>query len=226
MNHPPLGVLFWLVAACSARPTPSPTPTPPPPLTPVFAQRPTMAEANATFAAAGVQPGQPLPTSPLLELDGTPCDLRTLQAGRPLLLVTCSLTCNVARRQQAKVTALQQRFGDAAAIVMVYTIDAHPSGEPCPYTGTEWVPPANAQDDVLVGQPTTLATRLALAQRYARQWAGPVRVLVDGMDDAAWLALGRAPNVGVCVDADGLVQARTGWFDADALATTLQRLVP
>ena len=184
-----------------------------------------MAEANATFAAAGVQPGQPLPTFPLLELDGTPCDLRALQAGRPLLLVTCSLTCNVARRQQAKVTALQQRFADTVAIVMIYTIDAHPSGEPCPYTGTEWVPPANEQDDVLVGQPTTLAARLALAQRYARDWAGgTTRVLVDTMDDAAWHALGRAPNVGLCIDANGVVRARTGWFDAERLATELQLL--
>lgn len=51
-----------------------------------------------------------------------------------------------------------------------------------------------------------------------------MRVLVEEMDDDAWHALGRAPNVGLCIDATGVVRARTGWFDAEQIATELQRL--
>ena len=159
-----------------------------------------MAEAARRFAEGGCQPGQALPKLSLVALDGTPVDLAARTADRPLVLVTCSLTCNVARRQQTAVAALQRQLGDRAHVVMIYTVDAHPSGDVCPYTGDAWVPPANADDNVLVRQPVTMAERLVLARRYAADWAKGVMVCVDTMDDASWRALGQAPNVGLCVD--------------------------
>jgi hypothetical protein len=114
-------------------------------------------EARAMFAARGVQPGQPLPHLSLVDLDGKSVELSSIQAGRPMVLATASLTCNVARRQQKDIDSLRQRWGDANAVVVIYTIDAHPKGDPCPYTGNEWVPPDNQRDRVLVRQPTTLA---------------------------------------------------------------------
>ena len=216
-----LPFVLLLAVACSA---PSPTPAPVastvdarPTHAPVFDKPVSMAEAKAIFDAAGVQPGQQLPKLVLLSLDGTPVDLDAMRAGRPMVLVTCSLTCNVARRQQREVAALQQRLGERAFVVMVYTIDAHPKSDACPYTGVEWVPQQNEADDVLVCQPTTLEERLALARRYAETLANGTTVLVDAMEDTAWIALGRAPNVGLAVGADGVVRARAGWFDAKAL---------
>jgi len=205
-----------LLAACSA---------PPPAATPRAAQPATehlgFEQARAMFAARGVQPGQPLPKLSLVNLQGAPADLDALRGGQPLVLVTCSLTCNVARRQQANIDALRLRLRDRAAVVMVYTIDAHPVTDPCPYTGKEWVPPDNASDGVLVRQPTTLAERLALARRYADGWAKDTTVLVDTTDDASWRALGEAPNVGLLVGADGVVRERCGWFDAAAIERAL-----
>jgi len=181
-----------------------------------------MAEAQAVFDAAGVQPGQRLPALALRNLDGARVDLDALRGGRPMVLVTCSLTCNVARRQQREVAALQQRLGDRAFVAMLYTIDAHPKTDACPYTGVEWVPQQNETDDVLVRQPATLEERLALARRYADTLAKGTAVLVDGMDDAAWIALGRAPNLGLAVGADGIVRVRSGWFDSKAIEAGLQ----
>jgi hypothetical protein len=157
----------------------------------------------------------------LVDLDGRPADLTAIRGQRPLVLVTCSLTCNIARHQQAAVTELKEHFGEQAAFVMVYTIDAHPQGDPCPYTGEEWVPPANAQDDVLVRQPTSLRERLKLANRYAQRWAAGTIVLVDTMDDASWRTLGEAPHVGLCIDQRGVVVARTGWFDPGRIREAL-----
>ncbi len=221
----PFALLF--AVACSA---PSPTPTPAertaevrPTHAPVFEKPVSMAEAKAIFDAAGVQPGQPLPKLALRSLDGSPVDLDTLRSGRSMALVTCSLTCNVARRQQREVAAMQQRLGDRAVVVMVYTIDAHPKSDACPYTGVEWVPQQNEADDVLVRQPTTLEERLELARRYAKTLANGTTVLVDAMDDAAWIALGRAPNVGIAVGVDGVVRARTGWFDGKAIEAALAK---
>jgi hypothetical protein len=171
-----------------------------------------------------VQPGQALPPLSVVGLDGVPVRLQALQNGRPLVLITCSLTCNVARRQQARVQQLRDRWGDDVAVVMLYTIDAHPQGDVCPYTGKEWVPGDNERDAVLVRQPTTLAERLTLARRYATQWAAGTHLVVDTMDDASWRALGEAPNVGLCVGADGVVLDRAGWFDGDQADAVLARL--
>jgi hypothetical protein len=230
----PVPFVLLLVAACSAHPSREVAPSSMPSAAarevearpahePVFDKPVSMAEAKAIFDAAGVQPGQPLPKLALLSLDGTPVDLDAKRAVRPMALVTCSLTCNVARRQQREVAALQQRLGERAFVVMVYTIDAHPKADACPYTGVEWVPQQNEADDVLVRQPTTLEERLALARRYAETLAKGTTVLVDTMDDAAWIALGRAPNVGLAVGADGVVRARAGWFDAKAIETALAK---
>lgn len=210
-------MLLLLLGACVA---------PAPPAAASTSARLGFEQARALFAGRGVQPGAPLPPLRLYDLDGAPVDLAALRAGRPLVVVTASLTCNVARRQQPAVDALQQRWGGRAEIVVVYTIEAHPAGDPCPYTGEPWVPPANERDGVLVRQPTTMAERLSLARRYAADWARGTRVLVDALDDAAWHALGQAPHLGLLVGADGVVRVRQGWFDGPALDAELARLLP
>jgi len=177
------------------------------------------------FQDRGVQPGQPLPALSLVGLDGAPFDLAVFQAGRPLVLVTVSLTCNVARRNQAAFRDLVGALGEGIAALCVYTIDAHPVTDVCPYTGEEWVPDANRRDDVLVRQPTDLAARVELARRYANDWQrGAGATAVDTMDDASWRALGQAPNLGLVVGPDGMVVERTGWFDAEKLRAACERL--
>ena len=148
-------------------------------------------------------------------------DLAAMTAGKPFVLVTCSLTCNVARNQQKRVDELRTRLGDRAKVVMLYTIEAHPSGAICPYTGSEWVPQANVDDQVLVGQPATMLERLALAHRYATEIAKGTPVLVDTLGDPSWRALGEAPNLGLAVGSDQVVLARTGWCDVVALEQAL-----
>jgi hypothetical protein len=176
------------------------------------------------FAGRGVQPGQRLPKLSLTTLDGAPAEIELVRAGRPsvpMVLVTVSLTCNVARHNQTELEALARRWGDRAAFVVVYTIDAHPFGAVCPYTGSEWVPEDNRRDDVLVGQPHTLAERRALARQYADRFDSVTTILVDTIDNASWIARGKAPNVGLLVGADGVVRERQGWFDAAAMDAAL-----
>ena len=108
-------------------------------------------------------------------------------------------------------------------VLMLYTIEAHPNGAICPYTGSEWVPQANVEDQVLVGQPASLSERLALARRYAKEITAGTPVLVDAIGDPSWRALGEAPNLGLAVSAEGAVLARTGWCDVVALEQALER---
>jgi len=227
-------LLVPLFAACSNQPPapplppgePSPpAPTAPPTSAPTPTGRLSFEGARARFQNRGVQPGQKLPPLSLVDLDGKPFDLAALQRGRPLVLVTVSLTCNVARRNQAAVGELARALGDRAAVLTIYTIDAHPITDACPYTGEEWVPEANHRDAVLVRQPTDLAARLDLARRYAHDWQrGAGSSAVDTIDNASWHTLGEAPNVGLVVDRDGVVTERTGWFDGDKLRAACERL--
>lgn len=177
------------------------------------------------FQRQGVQPGEPLPSLSLVTLDGSPADLHALASGRPMVLVTASLTCNVARRRQADLDAIAGRFGEAVAVVVVYTIDAHPKDDPCPYTGEEWVPASNEPDAVLIRQPQSMQERLAAARDYQQRFTADAVVLVDTMDNASWKALGSAPNVGLVVDQQWIVRSRQGWFDAAETEAVVAKLV-
>lgn len=176
------------------------------------------------FAGRGVQPGQPLPTLSLTDLDGKSVSMDELRGARPLVVVTASITCNVARRQQRDVDALRAKYGEQIAVVVVYTIDAHPKGDPCPYTGKEWVPKDNERDEVLVRQPATLEDRRALARQYQSRFSDGAVVVVDTMDNASWKALGEAPNLGLLVDRAGIVRLRQGWFDAEAMEAAIDAM--
>lgn len=176
------------------------------------------------FAARGVQPGQPLPPLSLVTLDGEPASIVEAQNGRPLVIATASLTCNVARRRQSDLDAMRDRFGDAIAVVVIYTIDAHPKDDPCPYTGEEWVPKDNERDAVLVRQPVDQAQRNELARAYRDRFSDDAFVLVDTLDDASWTALGSAPNLGLLVDGAGIVRVRQGWLDVEAMTAELEAM--
>lgn len=203
----------------------------PPPLSAPSVERMGFEDARATFAARGVQPGQRLPALSLVNLESKSTALKVIQGDRPLVLVTASLTCNVARRQQPQVDALRKKFGDAIAVVTIYTIDAHPKGDSCPYTGKEWVPKDNERDQVLVRQPKSMMQRLKLAREFSIRFAKTdssgtgTMILVDRMDNVAWNALGQAPNVGLLVDRNGIVQLRQGWFDAKAMETAVAQML-
>lgn len=209
-------------------------------------------EARKMFESHGVQPGQPLPHLSLVDLDGKQASIEAIRAAhpsKPLVLVTCSLTCNVARRRQPDIASLRESLrspeagkaagtdaAPAAEVVMIYVIDAHPKGDPCPYTGKEWVPKDNERDQVLVRQPVKLSERLELARQYRDRFDQPARssetggpnehtiILVDTMDDASWNAIGPAPNLGLLVDKNGIVRLRQGWFEPKAMAEAVKTL--
>lgn len=169
--------------------------------------------AGEVFAARGPQAGQRLQSAWVVGLDGLPVDLRTIGAGRPTVIVTASFSSNVARRSQAGLELLHERFGDSVQFVTLYTLEAHPSVDLSPYSGTEWVPAENVTDDALVRQPTVMFERMELARRYQQQLDVRTLVVVDPMDNVGWRTLGMGPNLAVIVDADGVVAARQGWFD-------------
>jgi hypothetical protein len=187
--------------------------------------RQSAAEVGEVFAARGPQPGEHLRSAWVMGLDGRSVDLRALGqglgGGEPFVVITASLTSPAARRSQAGLELLQQRYGSQMRFFTLYTIEAHPAHARSPYSGTEWIPPDNIRESALVRQPTIMLERMELAREYQRTMDVRSTMLVDPMDNVGWRTLGMAPNLALLVDADGVVIARQGWFDPMAMQATI-----
>ena len=185
---------------------------------------------GSDFAMQGTLWGQQLPLLDAAPLGGAPQGGGAPEPTEPwrdgpVLIVTASLTCPVARRMWQQVEDLAVQFDGRVRVVMLYVIEPHPKGDPSPYTGREWVTAENKQDEILVPQPSTLEERQALAQECKERVGVSVPVLVDGMENRSWRALGSGPNMAVFVAADGTVQAKQSWFRSKEMAAKLEQLL-
>ena len=169
-----------------------------------------------------LEPGTAIPDAPIYALDGNPLTLGSVWAEKPALVVTGSLTCPPSRVFVPALNYLRQRFGDRIDACLLYVIDAHPADSVCPYTGTHWLTEDNEREQVLVSQPVTLEERVALARRFIGTAGLEVAVYVDGMDNAAWDALGRSPNMAALVGTDGRCRLYQDWLMPAALTTALE----
>lgn len=178
-----------------------------------------MAEAGQLWESQGVQPGSYIDDATIYTLDGKPAKLAPLWKDHPVLLVTASLTCPVARRQCPLLQSIVDAHASDVNIVLLYTIDAHPKGDFSPYTpDREWVTSQNQKDAILHAQPKTLDERLALAKDLDVRLKQIAPLYVDGMDNAAWKSMGGAPNLGLLIDTDGKVFAKQGWLNPKVMA--------
>jgi hypothetical protein len=120
---------------------------------------------------------------------------------------------------------LAEEYTDRCNFAIVYVIDAHPSGDVCPYTGTDWLTHDNAEAGLLVAQPANIAERLELAKRYVRDLGLTVTVVVDNMANTAWEALGSSPNTALVIDTDGCCRYWQDWLRPDELRQRLAKLI-
>jgi hypothetical protein len=150
------------------------------------------------------------------------CRLADTWRGRPVLLLTGSLTCPPSRLYNPAINNLREEFGDRINMAVLYVIDAHPSGSVCPYTGTDWLTKDNKDAGLLVRQPTKQNERNALAAKYREQLGLKVPVLVDNMENSAWGALGCSPNMAVLINKNSECAVFQDWFQPEVLHELLR----
>jgi len=75
------------------------------------------------------------------------------------------------------VTQIYERFKDQAEFVTIYIKEAHPTDE--------WQMDSNEKEGVCYAQPRTFEQRLVIARDFARSFAFPIPMLVDGIDNRA-----------------------------------------
>jgi hypothetical protein len=187
---------------------------------------------GADFQKQGVQAGDQVPDLDVVTIDGTPTKLSKLWQERPTLLVTASLTCGAARNNHAWVTEAAKRYGDRLNVAVLYTLEAHPVGDPSPYAkySPELENPERpgerpggnrGEDGFARRQPTDLEEREELAREFKEliDFAGPI--VIDGMDNQAWEALGAGPNMGFLIGRDGKVIVKHGWLEDDTMERSI-----
>jgi hypothetical protein len=164
--------------------------------------------------------GEIIDDAAVFSLTGAQQQLSELWREGPALLVTGSLSCPPSRIFNPALNRVQEQYPELN-IVVLYVIDAHPSGDCCPYTGTDWLTEDNREADIHVRQPTTQDQRNKLAQRYAQQLELQVPVVIDNMDNAAWNGLNRWPNMAALIGRDGGLLAYQEWLKPEALIAVL-----
>lgn len=159
----------------------------------------------------------------VFDIEGQPLQLASLWARRPLLIVNGSLSCPPSRRLNAAVNQIAMRYADTLRVIMLYVIEAHPDGDVCPYTGTDWLSQTNENEAVRVRQPRDLFERCRRAAELRNSLGLQVQVVVDSMHNEAWAATGKSPNSALLVSMDGECLISQQWFAPDDLVTSLDQ---
>jgi hypothetical protein len=173
-------------------------------------------DVDPTFASYGVEVGVPGPNAHLVQLDGQPTSMLR-ELARPTLFVSVSLTCPIARASIPRAVEIADRYRGLVDVKLVYVVEAHPVFDPSPYVGAEWPSDENTELGILYRQPTTLGTRIPMAEEKRRRVPNGRPILVDGAGNEWWETYGPAPNNAVLVSAMGQVLVEHGWFDGDGL---------
>jgi hypothetical protein len=72
----------------------------------------------------------------LWDLDGNPVTLSAvLNSGKRALMVAGSYTCPIFRNHMPELNAVAAEFADGLECFVIYTVEAHPTDSPMPYSG-------------------------------------------------------------------------------------------
>lgn len=171
----------------------------------------------------GPKPGTDAPDFSLMTVDGKSVQASVLWKERPTVIVTASHTCPVFRGKVAAIEAMQKEFAGRVNFVIVYTIEAHPQGDPSPYSGEEWVTTKNEREGILFRQPVTGKERAERARACIQREKMTVTMVVDSMENMVWKAYGKAPNCAYVIGKDGKIIESQPWMDAVKLMQVLQK---
>lgn len=161
-------------------------------------------------------PGDVIPDFKLFDLNGDSIVAsQILSDGKPLLLIGCSYTCNIFRSKIPDIQTLQDVYGDDINIFLIYTIEAHPNGDPAPYLGEDVTYPGvvNETEGVLYLQPTTYGQRKSIVEDMMAAYDVPVPVYIDGPCNNWLLNFGFYPNASFLISPDGSLYNFQEWFN-------------
>jgi hypothetical protein len=171
----------------------------------------------------GPKPGSLAPDFELTSVDGKTVRGSSLWSAKPTVLMLGSYTCPMFRDNVDDFEALARDFGNQVNFIVLYTVEAHPKGDPSPYTGREWVRKENEKIGLLLPQPKTIQERTERAQACVHAMKLTMPVIIDNMENGTWKAYGSAPNSAYLIGQDGKVIEQEGWFEAAKMRETIKQ---
>jgi hypothetical protein len=181
------------------------------------------ATVDVSSFIVGVPVGSQIADAEVFSPAGDALTLASLWTDQPALIVTGSLSCPPSRRLNPLTSRIAEKFTGRLNVAVLYVLDAHPSGDHCPYTGTDWVSVSNEDEKILIRQPRDQAERNSRALEYQERLRLTEMLLVDNMDNTAWAALGKSPNAAILVNTDGTCLVCQHWFEPDGLTDIVEQ---
>jgi Spy/CpxP family protein refolding chaperone len=179
-------------------PAQAPPPPPPPPQQP---------EANAPAGQTGgasLAVGDPAPDLTLERLNGRPLQLSSFK-GRVVVITFGSHTSPHFRQRAPQLEELRRTYGPRAVFVLVYTSEAHPTGQ--------WELARNHQEQVRIAPHADIDARRAAAKGSRDALGLKSEILLDPMDNAAARAYGAGQSGAVIIGRDGKIVVVQNWLD-------------
>jgi hypothetical protein len=176
------------------------------------AQKPA-APTEAPETPAGPAIGDPAPDFTLTKPDGAQVSLASMK-GRVVVLVFGSYSAPTFRNRAAALEKLKSELGARANFFIVYTREAHPTGE--------WEVARNKEDGISVEQARTLDARKAAANTAKEKLKLTTPILLDTIGNDTAVAYGAGINSAYVIGRDGTVVARQQWFEPLALRRAIE----
>jgi hypothetical protein len=174
---------------------------------------PTPFYSNLDFDTSGYDVGETVNDFTLFDRNGNGYQLsNALSLGKPVLLITGSLTCPVFRSQMPTINTVFTTYAADVNTAIIYTIEAHPT-DTSPYSGTINITTQNINQGILFPQPTTYGERKALVDTLLQNMTVSPPVYIDGPCNEWWNKYGPAPQNAYLIDTNGTVLLKHGWFD-------------
>ena len=166
--------------------------------------------------------GSQVPDFTFFDPNGTPINLETvLTNGKPVFIMSGSLTCPVFRSNVSGLNDLILAYGDDINFLVAYCVEAHPENDLSPYSGDVWPTNSNINNGILYDQPKTYGERLDLVNVVLSSVTINCDILVDSPCNDFWLNYGEAPNRAYLIDPTGQVVVSHGWFDYPSMVTSI-----
>lgn len=167
---------------------------------------------TGSYYTSGYQVGNTVNDFKLYSLLGDSLILsEELQNGKPVLLISGSLTCPVFRAKIPTINQVIATYGSSISVFVVYTIEAHPT-DISVYSGNVNVTNQNINDNILFPNPTTYGDRKQLVDTMSDYVSLNAPVFIDGPCNEWWNNFGPAPNNSYLIDVNGVVVSKHGWF--------------
>ncbi len=172
----------------------------------------------------GPRKGQTAPDAVLTTLDGEPINIYDfIGEKKPLVIEFGSYTCPIFRKKHARMESFYKAYRHKASFILIYTIEAHPKRDVCPYSSREWVTEENESERIFHRQPTKRTERLKIAKEARSKLNIAMPLYLDTMYNHAWNAYGKAPNAAYIIGTDYKVKLRQGWFEPEEFRRALEK---